>query len=60
MEFLETLRMDLTKTATAIQIHAQLALVVSTAMKQDRQHAYHVLLDGTAMNQVKHLAKAVL
>jgi hypothetical protein len=60
MEFLETLRMDLTKTATAIQILAQLALLVSSAMKQDRQHAYHALLESTVMNQVKHLAKAVL
>jgi len=59
MEFLETLRMEPIKTATAIQILAQLALLVSSTMKQDRQHAYHVRLDGTVMSQVKHLAKAV-
>jgi hypothetical protein len=60
MEFWETLRLETSKTATAIQILAQLALLVSSAMKQDRQHAYHALLESTAMNQVKHLAKAVL
>jgi hypothetical protein len=43
MEFLETLHLEPPKTATAIQIHAQLALLVSSAMKQDRQHAFHVL-----------------